>query len=93
MTAATEYQYIIREPSILGGEPVIVGTRTPVRAVVELWRLGIAPESIPDHLPHISQAQVFAALSYFSDHQPEISAFIDRNKIVGKDIATAVKRK
>jgi uncharacterized protein (DUF433 family) len=42
----------------------VVGTRTPVRAVVELWRLGVAPEEIPSHLPHLTLAQVFDALSY-----------------------------
>ena len=33
------------------GEPIITGTRTPVRAIVELWRLGVAPEEIPSRLP------------------------------------------
>lgn len=59
----------------------IKGTRTPVRAIVELWRLGHAPEEIPQHLPHVTLAQVFDALSYFSDHQEEIVGYIERNRI------------
>ena len=58
-----------------------MGTRTPVRAIVELWRQGIAPEEIPTHLPHLTLAQVFDALSYYSDHQSEINQHIERNRI------------
>jgi uncharacterized protein (DUF433 family) len=78
---ATEHRYIVRNPEILSGEPIIKGTRTSVRAIVENWRLGIAPEQIPAHLPHLTLAQVFDALSYFSDHQEEILEHIERNRI------------
>ncbi len=81
MTTATEHRYIIRDDAILAGEPIIAGTRTPVRAIVELWRLGVAPEEIPTHLPHLALAQVFDALSYYADHQAEIQAYIDRNQV------------
>ena len=73
MTQQTEQRYIVTDDAILGGEPVVDGTRTPVRAIVELWQQGIAPEAIPTHLPHLTLAQVFAALSYESDHQDEIN--------------------
>ena len=69
------------DPAILGGEPIIKGTRTPVRAVVENWRLGLSPEEIVIHLPHLTLAQVFDALNYYSDYQEEIDAFIEENKV------------
>ena len=78
---ATKHRYIVRNEKILSGEPIIEGTRTPVRAIVELWRLGIHPEEIPTHLPHLTLAQVFDPLSYYSDHQDEIHAYIERNRI------------
>lgn len=81
MVIQTEHPYIVREDQILGGEPIIKGTRTPVRAIVELWRLGYAPEEIPRALPHISAAAVFDALSYFSDHKDAISTYIERNRV------------
>jgi uncharacterized protein (DUF433 family) len=81
MTTATEHYYIVTDDQILSGEPIIRGTRTPVRAIVELWRQGIAPEEIPGHLQHLTLAQVFDALSYYSDHQSEINAHIERNRI------------
>ena len=81
MTTATKHRYIVQNDSILSSEPIVVGTRTPVRAIVEMWRLGIAPEDIPNRLPHLTLAQVFDALSYYSDHQDEIHSHIQRNRI------------
>lgn len=81
MDTITNHCYIIRNPEILGDEPIIKGTRTPVRAIVENWRLGLSPEEIVIHLPHLTLAQVFDALSYYSDHQKEIDTYIEKNKI------------
>ena len=81
MATSTENRYIVRDPKVLGGEPIISGTRTPVRAIVELWRMGIAPEEISAHLPHLTVAQVFDALSFFCDNQAEIGAHIERNAV------------
>jgi uncharacterized protein (DUF433 family) len=81
MIRATEHPYIIKNDEILSGEPIIAGTRTPVRAIVETWRMGVPPEAIPQSFPHITVAQVFDALSYFSDHMDEIKYHIKRNWI------------
>ena len=81
MVQVTEHCYIIKDEQILGGEPIIKGTRTPVRAIVESWRLGVAAEAIPQALPHLNLAQVFDALSYYSDHQQEINEYIERNRM------------
>jgi uncharacterized protein (DUF433 family) len=56
MIRATAHCYVVSNDQILGGEPIIEGTRTPVRAIVELWRQGLAPETIPTRLPHLSLA-------------------------------------
>ena len=90
MTVATENCNIVVDDQILGGEPVIKGTRTPVRAIVELWRLGTLPEEIPVHLPHLTLARVFDALSYYSEHQAEINEHIERNRIPDKIISPLV---
>lgn len=81
MVRATGHRYIVSNDEILGGEPIVDGTRTPVRAIVELWRQGVHPETIPGRLPHLSLEQVFDALSYYSDRQSEIHAYIERNRI------------
>ncbi|MGD0089272.1 MAG: DUF433 domain-containing protein [Planctomycetota bacterium] len=81
MTTTTEHAYIVTDDRILGGEPIISGTRTPVRAIVELWRLGILPEEIPTHLPHLTLAQVFDALSFYSDHAEVVNGYIEDNRV------------
>jgi uncharacterized protein (DUF433 family) len=77
----TAHRYIVTDDQTLSGEPIVIGTRTPVRAIVEMWRQGLAPEAVPIRLPHLTLAQVFDALSYFSDHQADIQQWIERNRI------------
>jgi uncharacterized protein (DUF433 family) len=81
MIQTTEHCHIIKNDLILNGEPVIKGTRTPVRAIVELWRIGVSPEEIPHRLPHLKLSQVFDALSYYLDHTTEINEYIQNNAI------------
>jgi uncharacterized protein (DUF433 family) len=90
---STEHPYIVKNDEILSGEPIIKDTRTPVRAIVENWRLGMPPEEIPEHLPHLTLAQVFDALSYFSDHQQEILHHIKQNRIPEELIDPRSRRK
>ena len=92
MLTATEHCYIVTDRQILHGEPIIKGTRTPVRAIVELWRMGIAAEEISDRLPHLTLAAVFDALSYYSDHSDEINAHMERNRIPDKLIDPLVRK-
>ncbi len=91
MIQATEHCYIVKNDEILGGEPIIKETRTPVRAIVETWRLGVMPEEIPKRLPHLTLAQIFDALSYYSDHQDEINAYIESNRIPNELLDPIVK--
>jgi uncharacterized protein (DUF433 family) len=81
MTTATEHYSVVTDGVILGGEPIVRGTRTPVRAMVELWRQGLSAEEIPNRLTHLTVAQVFDALSYYNDHLSEINEYIQRNSI------------
>lgn len=91
MTAQTTSRYVTRKPDILQGEPIIADTRTTVRAIAGLWRLGISPEEIPTHLPHLTLAQVFDALSFYLDNQAEINDYIERNRIPEDKIHPSVK--
>jgi uncharacterized protein (DUF433 family) len=81
MVQTTEHCHIVRDNEILHSEPIIKNTRTPVRAIVEMWRLGVSPEEIPHRLPHLKLSQVFDALSYYLDHQEEINQYIEQNRI------------
>ena len=91
MIQMVDYHYIVKDEKILSGEPIIQGTRTPVRAIVELWRLGVMVEEIPVRLPHLTMSQVFAALSYYSDHQTEIHDYIEQNRIPESLVGTKLE--
>ncbi|MEM9119722.1 MAG: DUF433 domain-containing protein [Cyanobacteria bacterium P01_F01_bin.56] len=91
MLPETTSRYVTRNPEILSGEPIILGTRTSVRAIVGLWRQGIHPEEIPTHLPHLSLAQVFDALSFYLDHQAEVNGYIERNRVPDDLVHPAVR--
>jgi hypothetical protein len=93
MTLKTISRYVTREPQILSGEPIIAQTRTPVRAIVENWRLGIRPEEIPLHLPHLTLAQVFDALSFYLDNQLEINEYIELNHVPDELVHPVIKAK
>ena len=81
MPAETLSRYVTRNCEILGGEPIIIGTRTSVRAIVGLWRMSIMPEEILNHLPHLTLAQVFDALSFYLDNQAEINEYTEKNQV------------
>ncbi len=71
----TEHPHIIRDPEVLGGEPTIDGTRTSVRHVVLLYRAGQEPEEIA-RTYHLLLGEVYDAISYYYDHENEISRYI-----------------
>ncbi|MDJ1170790.1 MULTISPECIES: DUF433 domain-containing protein [Roseofilum] len=81
MSTQTISRYVTRNPEILGGEPIIIGTRTSVRAIVGFWKMNIQPEEILDHLPHLTLAQVFDALSFYCDHRAGIDEYIEKNQV------------
>lgn len=81
MDTTLAYRYITRNKEILSGEPIIKGTRTPVRSIVEKWRLGYTPEDIVRGLPYLTLAQIFEAMSYYYDNQKEVDEYIERNRI------------
>ncbi|MGI8669526.1 MAG: DUF433 domain-containing protein [Aridibacter sp.] len=91
MNTVTAYRYISSDEKILGGEPIIRGTRTSVRAIVENWRLGLSAEEIVRGLPHLTLAQVFEAMSYYYDNQAEIDKYIERNQIPDELLHPQVK--
>jgi len=92
MKTETRHFYIINDKEILGGEPIIKGTRTPVRAIVELWRMGVSPEEIKTKLPHLTLAQIFDTLSYYDDHNEEINSYIEKNTVPETLVDSLVKK-
>jgi uncharacterized protein (DUF433 family) len=67
---------IEREPAIRGGRPKIAGTGVTVRRLVGWYKMGMTPEDIALEYPHLTLAQVHAALAYYHANREEIEADI-----------------
>ena len=71
---------IVCNPRVQGGEPVIRGTRVPVRSIViaseeyagDLARVG--------HAFSVDVAAVRAALTYYEQHRAEIDQIVKRHE-------------
>jgi len=50
------------DPQILGGTPVFVGTRVPVRTMLEYLEHGDSLDTFLDHFPSVSRELAVAAL-------------------------------
>ncbi len=59
------------------GVAKIVGTRSKVRQIVIDTMNGYTPQKIHEAYPHLSLAQIHAALAYYYDHKAEIDAEIE----------------
>lgn len=55
---------IVSDPEILGGKPVIEGTRISVELILTRIADGRSVEDILLEYPHLSRAQVIAAIDY-----------------------------
>lgn len=78
-TNGINYPHIASSPRILGGVPVIKGTRIAVRTIADYYQIGMTPDEILQSLPHLTQSQLHAALTYYFDHQKEIDRDLKRN--------------
>src|SRR5947209_19741793 len=67
---------ITRTPEVRGGRPRIAGTGVTVRRIVGWYKLGFTPEEITREIPHLTLAQVHAALAYYHANREEIEADI-----------------
>jgi uncharacterized protein (DUF433 family) len=56
-------RYLEKNPAVMGGEPVITGTRMPIRTLANLLESGETPEDIREDHPNVpEEAYAFARL-------------------------------
>ncbi|OYQ65129.1 hypothetical protein B9G53_08525 [Pseudanabaena sp. SR411] len=70
--STTIYPYITANKTILGGVPIIEGTRISVRAIAGYYQMGMSVDEILAILSHLRPSQVLSALAYYFDHQQKI---------------------
>jgi uncharacterized protein (DUF433 family) len=68
------------DPDILGGTPVFVGTRVPVKTLLDYLEAGEALDVFLDHFPSVSHEQAVTALELAKDRQRERSHLREPNR-------------
>ena len=78
---------IEQTPGTCGGKPRIAGTRINVSLVAMLSeRNRMTPDEIVEAYPHLTLAQVHAALAYYWEHREEIEQEIRQEQIFVKTL-------
>jgi uncharacterized protein (DUF433 family) len=81
VTHPKTFTRISRTPGVVGGEPVIAGTRTPVRTIVQYARIyQDNPAMLETVYPHLTRADIDEALAYYEAHRAEIDRYIAKNE-------------
>lgn len=57
---------VVVDPEVMGGKPIIRGTRIPVDQIIRLLGEGMSVENILEDYPHLSKKDIRAALLYGS---------------------------
>lgn len=76
---AITYPHVERKAGVVGGEPIVKGTRTSVRTIAGYYQMGMTPDEIRHGLSHLTLAEIHGALWYYFDHQKEIDTLIAVN--------------
>jgi uncharacterized protein (DUF433 family) len=67
---------IVRTPNVRNGEPHIAGAGMTVKRISGYYKLGLDAEEIAREVPHLSIAQVYAALAYYHSNRHEIDRLL-----------------
>jgi len=70
--------HIHSNPGILGGKPVIRGTRISVELILEYFADGCSMADVLEAYPHINETQVRAALTFAHDMVAEERVIAER---------------
>ena len=77
---ATDYPHIVKVDGVLGGQPIIKGTRIAVWHIVGYYyKVGMSVEDILAEWDYLQPAQIFSALAYYHDHKAEIDTIRQEN--------------
>src|SRR5262245_46847819 len=74
-------EFIVKTPGVCSGQPRIAGTRIKVKHVyVWVEQMGMTPAQVVAEYPHLTMAQVHAALAYYWSHRDEIHRDIENEE-------------
>ncbi len=65
---STSHDRITTDPEVMFGKPVVKGTRVPVEHILRKLGAGQSIATILEDHPHLSDADVYAAVRYAADY-------------------------
>jgi len=77
-----EFPLIVRVPGVMGGEPVIKGTRVAVWVLAAQAQSGTFIEELCEGYPHVSEEAIREALQYYDSHRDKVDRVIQLNEDV-----------
>lgn len=80
---------ITQDPNILGGKPIIAGTRISVESILELLSTGMEVKEILEEYPFLKKEQVQAAINFAAKIVgKEESYFFNKARSVAHEISS-----
>jgi uncharacterized protein (DUF433 family) len=80
-TVFSPADYIVKTPGTCGGQPRTAGTRIKVKHIYTWVEcMGMTPAQVVAEYPHLTRAQVHAALAYYWSHCDEIRRDIENEE-------------
>ncbi len=80
VTHPKTFTHIARRSDILGGEPIIAGTRIPVRVIVQTARFSSDLVEVNEGYPILTRADIEEALAFYEANREEIDRYIAENE-------------
>ena len=72
-------KYVNIDPEILGGTPVISGTRIPIERIYHLVRQGYTTQTLKSEYPHVDSKKIQYVISYLME--AGLDAFTKAHKV------------
>jgi uncharacterized protein (DUF433 family) len=74
------HPHVESHPDLLGGSPVVVGTKIPVRRLWSWHKKGVSVETLLKRYPALGPSRVLSALAFAYDNQDLMSADLAREE-------------
>ncbi len=74
------HPHVEARPDLLGGSPLVRGTRVPVRRLWAWHRKGVTIETLVKRYPALGPARVLDAMAFAYDNQELLEADLERER-------------
>lgn len=71
---------VVRDPGILGGEPIVRGSRIAVRSIVRAFEIYGDRDRVLQAFPSIRPDQIDAAMRFYEANRELVRAYIEDNE-------------